>query len=84
MHRTRKNVPWKGWAKEKPGHHQKTAMRHKCGPQCFLGPGTSYPVCKKNTCTISKKGVYSAYIRSRQYKKKNISNKAKRMISSYF
>ena len=70
MHKTRKNVPWKGWKKQKPSYHQRTVMLRKCGKKCFLGKGKSFPICKKNTCKRSKKGVYAAYIRSRQYSSK--------------
>jgi hypothetical protein len=83
----KKNIPWRGWKQEKPGFHQKTVMMKKCGKKCFLGPNKSFPICKKNTCKISKKGVYAAYIRSRQYRNKSkknraISVKAKRMLDS--
>ena len=80
MRSTRKNVPWKGWKLEKPGAHQKTVMMKKCGKKCFLGPKKTFPICKKNTCKISKKGLYSAYIRAQQYRKQNISKKAKNLI----
>lgn len=87
MIKTRRNVPWRGWKKEKPGYHQKTVMLRKCGKKCFLGPNKSFPICKKNTCKVSKKGVYAAYVRSRQYRTKSIkyrtiSKKAKRMLST--
>lgn len=78
--KTRKNVPWRGWKTEQPGFHQKTVMLQKCGKKCFLGPNKSFPICTKNTCKINKKGVYAAYIRSRQYKHRKISQKAKRLI----
>jgi len=83
MTKTRKNhsgIATKGWKSQKPGYHQKTIMLKKCGKKCFLGPNKSYPICKKNTCKISSKGVYAAYIRARQFKKRNISKKAKRML----
>ena len=89
MSKTRKNMgrgsATRGWKKEKPGYHQKTVMLRKCGRKCFLGPKKSFPICKKNTCKISSKGVYSAYIRARQYRTKgrkyrNISKKAKKML----
>jgi hypothetical protein len=80
MSKTRRNSPTRGWKKEKPGYHQKTLMLKRCGKKCFLGPGKSYPICKKNTCKVSSKGVYSAYIRAQQYHKKNISQKAKKML----
>jgi len=83
---TRKNVPWKGWSKQAPGTHQKTLMMKRCGKKCFLGPNKSFPICKKNTCTVSKKGVYAAYVRSRQYsskgrKYKTIASKSRKMLS---
>ena len=77
----------KGWKELKPGYHQKTVMLKKCGKKCFLGPKKSFPICKKNTCTVSKKGVYAAFIRARQYlsktgkrKYRTISTKAKKML----
>lgn len=85
--KTRKNVPWRGWSKEKPTTHQKTIMMNRCGKKCFLGPNKSFPICKKNTCRRSKKGVYAAYVRAREYmtrkgsrKYSNISKKAYRML----
>ena len=78
--KTRKNIPWKGWKNEKPSAHQRTVMLKKCGKKCFLGPKKSFPICKKNTCKVSKKGVYAAYVRARQYHHKNISQKAKKLI----
>jgi hypothetical protein len=83
--KNRKNEPWSGWKNEKPGYHQKTVMLKKCGKKCFLGPKKSFPICKKNTCKVSSKGVYAAYVRARQYsskgqKYKNISRKANKML----
>lgn len=89
MSKTRKNTPWSGWKKERPGFHQRIVMMNKCGKKCFLGSKKSFPICKKNTCKVSKKGVYAAYVRSQQYlnktnqrKYKIISAKAKKIISS--
>ena len=56
--KTRKNVPWKGWSKQKPTTHQRTIMLKKCGKKCFLGTKKSFPICTKNTCKINKKGLY--------------------------
>jgi len=78
--KTRKNVPWRGWKNERPIYHQRTVMLKKCGKKCFLGPKKSFPICKKNTCKISKKGVYAAYVRARQYHRRSISQKAKKLI----
>ena len=87
MSKTCKNVPWSGWKKEQPSFHQRSVMKSKCGKKCFLGSKKSFPICKKNTCRISKKGVYAAFVRSRQYlsktgkrKYKTISTKAKKML----
>lgn len=78
--KTRKNEPWRGWKNEKPGYHQKTVMLRKCGKKCFLGPNKSFPICKKNTCKISSKGVYAAYVRAKQYHRRNITKRANRML----
>jgi hypothetical protein len=83
MSKTKKNGRGsltRGWKKEKPGFHQKTVMLKRCGKKCFLGPNKKFPICKKNTCKISSKGVYSAYIRARQYHKNKISKKANKLL----
>ena len=89
MSKTRKNqgrgVATRGWKNEKPGYHQRTVMLKRCGKKCFLGSKKSFPICKKNTCSISSKGVYSAYIRARQYRTKGrkyriVSKKANKML----
>ena len=78
------NAPWKGWKNEKPGYHQRTMMLKRCGKKCFLGKEKSFPICKKNTCKVSKKGIYAAYIRSRQYRKskknRNVTKKARKLL----
>jgi hypothetical protein len=90
MYKTRKNigrgVATRGWKREKPGYHQRSVMLKRCGRKCFLGTKKSFPICKKNTCKISSKGLHAAYIRARQYrsrgkKYRNISKKAKRMLA---
>ena len=70
----------RGWKNEKPGTKQRSVMLKRCGKKCFLGKNKSFPICKKNTCKVSSKGVYSAYIRAQQYHKKNISKKAKKIL----
>lgn len=57
----------KGWAKQSPGTHERTLMLKRCGKKCFLGPNKSFPICKRGTCKRSRKGIYSAFIRARQY-----------------
>jgi hypothetical protein len=79
MTKTRKSVT-RGWKKEQPGYHEKTTMLKNCGKKCFLGEGKKYPICKKQTCKISRKGVYSAYIRSKQYHNRKVSKKAKKIL----
>lgn len=79
---TGRGAATRGWKNDQPSTHDRTIMFKKCGNKCFLGPNKSFPICRKNTCDISSKGVYSAYIRSRQYRKLsrkygNISRKAK-------
>ena len=83
MAKTRKNgyrSRTRGWRNQKPGYHQRSVMLKRCGKKCFLGPKKSYPICSKNTCKINQKGVYSAFIRSRQYHSKNISQRANKML----
>ena len=88
MSKTRRNgrgSATRGWKLQKPGYHQRTNMLKHCGKKCFLGPRKSFPICKKNTCKISSQGVYSAYIRARQYRSKGqkyrtVSKKANRML----
>jgi hypothetical protein len=82
----RKNEPWAGWKNCKPTTHQRTIMLQKCGKKCFLGPNKSFPICSKNTCKISNKGVYAAYVRAREYSKKGskyrkIASKANRILT---
>jgi len=51
----------------------------------FRGKNKSFPICKKNSCKVSKKGLYAAYIRSRQYSSKGnkykiVASKSRKMI----
>lgn len=75
--KTRKNVPWRGWSKQKPSAAQRTKMMRNCGKKCFLGPKKSFPVCKKNTCKVSNKGLWAAYVRSKEWGKKKSAYKGK-------
>lgn len=72
--KTRKNSPTKGWSKQGPKGKQRTRMYKRCGKKCFLGTKTprnkqhpNFPICTKGTCSINNKGLYSAYIRARQW-----------------
>jgi hypothetical protein len=88
MSKTRRNgrgSATKGWKNQKPSYRQRSVMLKKCGKKCFLGTKKSFPICKKNTCKVSVKGVYSAYIRARQYSSKGqkyrtVSKKANQML----
>lgn len=85
LSKTKKRAPWRGWSKEGPGYAQKTQMLRKCGKKCFLGPNTSFPICKKNTCKRSARGIYAAYVRARQYRTKSskyarIASKARALL----
>jgi hypothetical protein len=88
MVRTRKNgrgSATRGWKRQAPHFHQRTVMLKKCGRKCFLGACKSFPICKKNTCKVSPKGVYAAYIRARQYSSKGkkyrtVAKKANNML----
>jgi hypothetical protein len=85
MSKTRKDgrgSATRGWKYLRPGYHERTVMLKRCGKKCFLGPKKSFPICKKNTCKVSVKGLHAAYIRARQYKHQNISRKARKMIQS--
>ena len=70
-------MPWAGWAKQAPNQSQRRRMLRDCGRKCFLGPKTSFPICTKDTCRVNSKGVYSAYIRARQWGKKRSDYKGK-------
>ena len=70
----------RGWAKQQPGAHERTLMLNRCGTRCFLGPNKSFPICTRGTCKINRKGVYAAYVRARQYKRRTVSAKARRLL----
>ena len=64
----RMSTPWAGWGAEAPQGHARTVMKRDCPKgKCFLGPGKSFPVCRKGTCQISSKGLWAAYIRAKQW-----------------
>jgi hypothetical protein len=81
----------KGWGKMAPkSGKERSRVYKKCGKKCFLKPDkrnpsqSKFPVCSKSSCKINCKGVTSAYIRSRQWRKKipsysKIATKAKKL-----
>lgn len=74
---TRKSVPWKGWAKQSPSMRQRHTMKKNCSKKCFLGPKVSFPVCEKNTCKVSSKGLWAAYVRAKEWGKPRRSYRGK-------
>lgn len=82
-HRTRKGrgSATRGWRKASPNRKERITMLAKCGRKCFLGKGTSFPICTRNSCKINRKGVQSAYNRARQYKYYKVARTAKRMLN---
>ena len=70
----------RGWSNEKPSRHERVIMLQNCGHKCFLGPGTSFPICKRNTCKISQRGIHSAYNRARQWKYDKVASKASSLM----
>ena len=78
-------TPWSGWKKDAPTRKERSVMYKKCGKKCFLGSRKSFPICSKNTCKINRKGVYAAYVRAREYRKRGskyyaISHKARKLL----
>jgi hypothetical protein len=64
-------------------------MYKKCGKKCFLGAKTrgdkkhpNFPICVKNTCKVSKKGIWAAYIRAKEWgnPRKSYKSKGKMVI----
>jgi hypothetical protein len=52
-------------------------MMRDCGKKCFLGPNKSFPICAAGTCDVSKKGLWAAYIRAKQWGKNPSTYKGK-------
>jgi hypothetical protein len=82
--------PTKGWSKQSPSRKERRKMMKSCGKSCFLGPKLSFPICIKNSCKKSRKGILSAYIRAKEYetikgtrKYSIIANKARKMLNTY-
>ena len=78
----KKQVPWAGWSQKAPFGAARTRMYKKCGKKCFLGRKTlgnkqhpDFPICSKGTCKVNSKGLYAAYIRAKQWGKKQTSYK---------
>jgi hypothetical protein len=65
--RTRRNATEHSWKEDAPNKKERVVMLKKCGRKCFLGPGTSFPVCTCGTCDVNPRGVQSAYSRAREW-----------------
>jgi hypothetical protein len=70
----------RGWNKLSPNQRERNSMLLRCGHKCFLGKGTSFPICTHNSCNINRKGVQSAYNRARQYKHYSVAKKASKLL----
>lgn len=51
---------------------ERRAVLHKCGRRCFLGAGTSFPICPRlgsgsRSCKVDRRGVAAAYSRAREW-----------------
>ena len=82
LRKTLKKSVTRGWRKQAPGKHQRTTMQKRCGKKCFLGAKGRFPICKKRTCKVDKRGVYAAFIRAKQWKHSAIAKKALRSLRS--
>lgn len=81
------NKSWKNWSQLSPNKSQRKIMNKKCGKKCFLGPNLSFPICRKYTCKVDKRGVLAAFIRAQYWNKtkknkkyKNVINKSKMLL----
>ena len=72
----------------------RSAVLTTCGRRCFLGSGTTFPICarlgsaRSRSCKIDRRGVQAAYSRARQWaaitaRKKGSSIKAARSHRRY-
>ena len=78
----RRRSATRGWRKMSPGTHARTVMMRRCGKKCFLGPNKSFPICKKNTCKVDKRGVQAAFNRARQWGYTHIAKRAKKLLKT--
>lgn len=74
--------PTRGWSKQAPKlRSERKTMLSKCGSKCFLLPTKmKFPICSKNTCKLSCKGIVSAKIRASQWKYRDVAKQADRLI----
>ena len=84
MNNRSKSSAVKGWKKSSPKLiSQRRSLIKKCGKKCFLSPkDLKFPICKKNSCEISCKGLVSAKVRANQFKYRSIAKRADKLINS--
>lgn len=75
----------KQWDLEKPrGSKVRRIQKDKCEKEgkspdvCFLGGYPHYPICKKNTCTVSRAGIAVAQDVAERWKRSPKASAAKR------
>lgn len=74
--------PTRGWSPSKRITDRRK-QKSRCGSKCFLLPSeTKFPICDSD-CTVSCKGVVSAYVRAKQWKYPTVAKKAKSYINKY-
>ncbi len=79
--------PEKGWTKKvRKRTTRRREQLERCGPVCYLEPGTGergsrpkYPVCSKNSCEPTCGGTQAAFNRARMQRNKKVERKAKRL-----
>ena len=83
---TRKQLlrTYKSWRHNKPTTHQKTLQMNRCGKKCFLGSKKSFPICNAGSCTPSKGGVMSAYVRAREMTRRAREGTIEKHRASYY
>lgn len=69
--------PWTHWKAPK-SRKQRLTLKKRCANKCFLdNKNLKFPICSPTTrtCKINNKGVWAAYVRSKQMA--SIKNKSK-------
>jgi hypothetical protein len=75
---------YKNWRRNKPTTRERTLQMKRCGKKCFLGSKKSFPICNAGTCKLSKGGIMSAYIRSREMTRRAIERTIKKHRAPYY
>lgn len=73
-----------GWKRRAPSRlFQRRPLKAKCGSACFVGKGTSFPVCQKlqtskGKCVLDCQGLRAAFARARQTRRGKVAKAALR------